>query len=1590
MSSKYDPPKFIDNTYEYPEYKKKLQRWSRITKVDKKLQADVVVYHMEGHPSCIQDKIETSLGDTIIGQDDGLTKLIAYLDTIYAEDELTDAWLNYKKIIRLKKTTDQPITEFIADFERIYKKAKDSGSDFSDLVLAFNLLEACVLSEIDEKFVISAIDYKTGKEKKSLFEQTKNSLRKFKSREKLSYEPVDEPSDNLMKKEESYVSNVKETLISEGWRPPRRNVTSNNENKKTRKNPLGKNGKPLQCFRCRSEFHMLDNCDQKRVPSNKSKEDSNKGRKEQTMLSSVLKKLENSNDIDYTMMCCVYEDNEDSEVVLVSQNEEDLCYLIDEAGCRGVLDSACSNTVAGSKWISKYTQSISPTFAESLEVVASTKIYEFGGGEKRKSQGAVKLPALIGDKKVTILVNIVQADIPLLIGSNSMKVAAAKLDFESNKAIFFDEEVDMYEVGSGHFCIDLSSKTLDTHINNIQDRDSQVQRALVAADGIDEKGLKKLHHLYGHTSAEKLEKFLRKAGKDTTGTKNTLEKIEKSCESCLKSKRRKPLPKSAIPRVERPNQIVTLDLKEFKNGYICYIIDMHSRFTAADFISNKNPDTLVNCIMHKWVSVFGVMEGLHSDLGGEMTNELLDEVASKMDIKITTTSSYSPHQNGLNERNHAIIDLMITKMLASDSSLTPEIALCWGLNAKNSLENCYGFTPVQLQIGKTPILPSVTRNGPPLYSNETKSESFAKHLNAMNVARQEFIKAESSSALKKALKSRVHPRGHDIMEGDWIYYRKNDKIKKNVIWKGPSKVISINGKKMFVDQGARLGTVNRDDAVKQGEELWTIDELQGHRAFEDIRNDEKNESRVTRSKAVSQQVQVSRNVNTSDSSSESEYEEERNVNPCDSSSESEYEEEINEYGDIEQGTIKEDRREHVEEDDSNEQDSSLESEYEEEINECGDSEQVSITEDEGENVEEEYSNEHEKVVEDVENAEALDINRDMHQDNVETVNTEDENVEEEHYEDLLETSVDVSEISRGTYEQFSYIKVKMGDIIEYRDPESGEVSKVTVMSRAGKSTGLNKHWWNVKDCENEVQMSVNLSRMEDLVKVEEPHVHALVVTVPRYLHKEPECVAAKEAELKNWEDFHVFEEVEDVGQPTINTSWVLVKKETGVKARLCIRGDQEPDKDQIKTDSPMVNKVNVKLFYAVAISHGWTVQSADVKAAFLQGTEIDRDIYVRPPKERRVPGRLWKMIKRAYGFVDASRGFYVKLDKVLQQLGCEVISLDQAMYVYHKSDGSLGGMLMTHVDDFLHGSGDSEFYEKVMKPLKEHFQFGREDTYDFHYVGLHVRQENDCIITDQNRFVDSLESPNIEDYVDRYEKHDTLIEEDQKEFRAIIGKIGWLSQTSRPDLAFDNLVLSTKLGNATFDDMKHAIKIIKKMNCEDTEMKFADLGDPSKWSIVGYGDAGYKSLPDKVSSCGGHVVLLCNKDTKLSCVVSWKSKKLKRVVSSSTAAEALAVNDTLDEMVYIRSVLSEIFGGAVEIPMELITDSRNLYQSVHSSTLVENPRLRLDVAKLQESIKSGELSDFKHESGKSMLANVLTKKGASPVQLLSVLRQCKV
>lgn len=1286
------------------------------------------------------------------------------------------------------------------------------------------------------------------------------------------------------------------------------------------------------------------------------------------------------------------------ELVMASQSIEELCMLVKEAGTRAVMDTACSKSCAGMRWYHNFKSKLPKEIVKGIVVESSDKVYQFGGGETRRSRGRVKLPVVLGDKKVTVTAELVEADIPLLIGANSMETADAVIDFGRNTATFFDEEVPMEKVATGHFCINLLAESIENHINDEEDRDDAIEQTLLAAEDLSVGDLRRLHHLYGHTSAEKLTKFLAKTGKISVEMKKTLENVAKNCEACVKTKRRSPRPKSSIPRVDGVNQIITVDLKEYdtkdsKHRYICYLIDMHSRLTIGQFIPDKKPSRIVETLVNKWIPFYGIMGGIHSDIGGEMSNEIMEDVASNLGIKLTT-AAYSPHQNGLNERNHAIVDLMLKRMKESDPEIPIEIALSWSLQAKNSLENSFGFSPFQLHVGYNPILPTVTKGQPPAMEGRTKSEILGKHLTAMHRAREEFIKAESSSALRKVLKSKIFPRGEEVSEGDWIYYLKDDgkaKGTESKMWKGPSKVVAINGKKLFIDQGARLGTVNRDFAVVVGDEYWKVSsDVEAVRdATDNIHDGNDNSTNRTAKKPNNENKKPESSDEESDtdqsssseddessvnnsgresSADDSDREDSQTTRSKKPNNETKKTESSEEEADTEQSSS-------VEDDDSSENNSELESSAYDSDNKDSQTTRTNG----GANDETDVDSE------EVESVEEEDVGNEANQEDAATI-----------------TRNEGSSRSQNSY-PISFNEIRQKDTVKYKLQDS-DWEVATVQKRGGKQTGKYRNWWNVKDKDTGEEKCINTEECEAIERIvsdesasQDKIEETLVVVIPRHLHNEEECIRAKERELLNWENFEVFEEVPDEGQRTLNTNWVLTKKmvgnKEGIKARLCVRGDTEENVDEIRRDSPTVNKINIKLFYLIAAQKSWTIKMSDVKAAFLQGAALDRDVYLKPPKEMRVPGVIWKMLKRAYGFVDASRGFYLELEKTLETCGCVVSKHDPAVFLFYKEDNNkkeLKGMLLSHVDDFLHGSGSTLFENQVLKPMRDKFKIGEEESSEFMYVGTRVIQSKSDIVVNLDSYTEELQIPNIEDELAELRNDEVVTEDLQDSFRSLAGKLGWLSKNARPDLSYDSLVMSTRVGKVTAGEMRQALKILKKARVETTEMKFPNLGEIKNWILVGHGDAGYRSLPDRVSSCGGYVTMIVNKKIGKLSVVSWKSKKVKRVVSSSTAAEVLALNDTLDELVYVKEVLIETLGDeASTIPIELYTDSRNLYRAVMSTSLNENPRLRTDVAKIQESLKTGETSRIILVTSHQMLADCLTKKGASSEQLKRILRKGK-
>ena len=225
-----------------------------------------------------------------------------------------------------------------------------------------------------------------------------------------------------------------------------------------------------------------------------------------------------------------------------------------------------------------------------------------------------------------------------------------------------------------------------------------------------------------------------------------------------------------------------------------------------------------------------------------------------------------------------------------------------------------------------------------------------------------------------------------------------------------------------------------------------------------------------------------------------------------------------------------------------------------------------------------------------------------------------------------------------------------------------------------------------------------------------------------------------------------------------------------------------------------------------------------------------------------------------------------------------------------------------------------------------------------------------------------------------------------KKFRSLVGQINWLSTQSRPDLSFDALELSCNMSNPRVEHILQANKCLKKISMSECYMQFPNLGDLRKVHLVALSDASHANLPDGFSSAGGFIIFLVGENGR-SCPLAWESKKIRRVVKSTLAAESLAASDAADVAYYLGCLLSEILLGVTDgnvIPIVSYVDNYSIFENVNSTKNVCEKRLRIDIASLKQLIQEGHVN-LKWIESSRQLADCLTKKGVNSMPLMGII-----
>ena len=144
---------------------------------------------------------------------------------------------------------------------------------------------------------------------------------------------------------------------------------------------------------------------------------------------------------------------------------------------------------------------------------------------------------------------------------------------------------------------------------------------------------------------------------------------------------------------------------------------------------------------------------------------------------------------------------------------------------------------------------------------------------------------------------------------------------------------------------------------------------------------------------------------------------------------------------------------------------------------------------------------------------------------------------------------------------------------------------------------------------------------------------------------------------------------------------------------------------------------------STAVNHGWKIQIADVKTAFLQGMTFEeiaqitgepvRQVQISPPKGswpflQAFPcmkgcgesTHVLGLAKPVYGLKDAPRAWRIKLDIILKQLSAQPMKCDPSLYMWFDKQGKLTCLASTHVDD-LKLCGDLPVVDFIIKNLEK-------------------------------------------------------------------------------------------------------------------------------------------------------------------------------------------------------------------------------------------------------------------------------------------------
>lgn len=440
MASCKWPPKLEDGS-SYENWRKDVEIWCKLTEIAKKKQALAIHLSLSGRARVATSEIEVS----DLEGDNGVETILKKLDDLFLVDKGRRQFTAFQELYNMRRPNEGKVREFMSEFEHTYYKFTKQGMTLPDSVMAFMLLASCNLSETQQQLVMSAISEVT-------FQNMKSALTRIFHQE-VSAQPI-KPVACDIKSEPVFLgdecgkleADVKgsESLFVRGQQHARSRGAARSYRSRgrslargrgaaRRQNPPGPDGRITRCLVCDSRFHWARECPDAYENKGDAENSDNAGK-------------DNDRTVNFSLFTGYADGNLDNK----------LSKLVREARGCAVLDSGCSTTVCGVKWLDEFLGEFSDAEWASIVEEKSSATFTFADGVTVPSLKCITLPCSIGGIKGNIKTDVVDCNIPLLLSKKSMKKANVVLNFGSDQVTINGSRMDLKTSSSGHYLLPIS------------------------------------------------------------------------------------------------------------------------------------------------------------------------------------------------------------------------------------------------------------------------------------------------------------------------------------------------------------------------------------------------------------------------------------------------------------------------------------------------------------------------------------------------------------------------------------------------------------------------------------------------------------------------------------------------------------------------------------------------------------------------------------------------------------------------------------------------------------------------------------------------------------------------------------------------------------------------------------------------------------------------------------------------------------------------------------------------------------------------------------------------------------------------------